>query len=121
MGQTIDRCINIFKDSNYANFQRTLDGEMKRLRALGLGIKKRQAEPITIEEENKLWEKGVLGESDPQTLLDTVLFLCHAASMIHFALHSGQEHRSLKLSQFELQTDDDGSLFLLYTKNTSKK
>ena len=37
--------------------------------------KKRQAEPITVEEENKLWEKGVLGESDPQTLLDTVLFL----------------------------------------------
>ena len=74
---------------------------MKRLRALGLGIKKRhcQAEPITIEEENKLWEKGVLGESDPQTLLDTVLFLCG----IHFALRSGQEHRNLKLSQFELR------------------
>ena len=108
--------INIFKDSSYASFQRTLDGEMKRLRASGLGVKKRQAEPITIEEENTLWEKGVLGESDPQTLLDTVLFLCG----IHFALRSGQEHRSLKLSQFELQTDEDGSSFLLYTENTSK-
>ena len=85
---------------------------MKRLR----GVKKRQAEPITVEEENKLWEKGVLGESDPQTLLDTVLFLCG----IHFALRSGQEHRSLKLSQFELQIDEDGSSFLLYTENTSK-
>ena len=78
--------------------------------------KERQAEPITVEEENKLWEKGVLGESDPQTLLDTVVFL----SGIHFAHRSGQEHRSLKLSQFELQTDEDGSLFLLYTENTSK-
>ena len=49
--------------------------------ALGLGVKKRQAEPITVEEEKKLWEKGVLGESDPQTLLDTVLLLCG----IHFS------------------------------------
>ena len=72
--------------------------------------------PITIEEENMLWDKGVLGESDPQTLLDTVLFLCE----IHFALCSGQEHCSLKLSQFELQTDEDGSSFLLYTENISK-
>ena len=55
---------------------------MERLRLSGLGIKKRQGEPITIAEENILWEKGVLGEHDPQTLLDTVLFLCG----IHFAL-----------------------------------
>ena len=88
---------------------------MKRLRASGLGVKKRQAEPIIIKEENMPWDKGVLGESDPQTLLDTVLLLCR----IHFALRSGQEHRSLKLSQFELQTDEDGSSFLLYTENTS--
>ena len=83
-------------------------------RALGLGVKKRQAEPITIEEENKQWEKGVLGDSDLQTLLDTLLFLCG----IHFTLRSGQEHRSLKLSQFELQTDEDGSSFLLCTEIT---
>ena len=76
---------------------------MKRLRASGLGVKKRQAEPITIEEENALWEKGVLGESDPKALLDTILFLCG----IHFSLRSGQEHRSLKLSQFEVQTKMD--------------
>ena len=73
---------------------------MKRLRSSGLGVKKRQAEPITIEEENILWEKGVLGEHDSQTLLDTVLFLCG----IHFALRSGLEHRNLRLSQFEVQS-----------------
>ena len=40
--------LNIFKDPIFAGFQRTLDSEMKRLRALGLGVKKKQAEPITI-------------------------------------------------------------------------
>ena len=33
--------INIFKDPQYAGFQRTLDAEMKRLRSMGLGVKKR--------------------------------------------------------------------------------
>ena len=95
--------INIFKDHQYAGFQKTLDGEMKRLRSLGLGVKKRQADPITIQKENDLWEKGILGEHDPQTLLDTLLFLCG----IHFALWSGQEHRNLQLSQFEIQSDQE--------------
>jgi hypothetical protein len=74
--------INIFKDHQYAGFQKTLDGEMKRLCSSGLGVKKRQAEPITVQEENDLWEKGVLGADNLQTLLDTLLFLCG----IHFAL-----------------------------------
>ena len=65
---------------------------------MGLGVKKRQVEPISIQEENVLWETGCLklSEQDPHTLLDTMLFLCG----IHFALRSGEEHRSLHLSQF---------------------
>ena len=83
--------INLFKDPAFAGFQRTLDGELKWLRSLGLGVKKKQAEPISIEEENLLWERGLLGEDKPQALLDTIFFLCG----IHFALHSGEEHPSL--------------------------
>ena len=74
--------INIFKDYQYTGFRKTLDGEMKRLRSAGIDMKKRQAELISVEEEDTLWQKGVLGEHDPQTLLDTMLFLCG----IHFAL-----------------------------------
>ena len=108
--------MNIFKDPVFAGFQRTLDSEMKRLRALGLGVKKKQAEPIIIEEEDLLWEKGFLGDANPQQLLDTMLFLCG----VHFALRSGEEHRSLQLSQFELVCPKDGRAHLIYTENYSK-
>ena len=77
---------------------------------MDLGVKKRQAEPISIQEENVLWKKGCLGEQDPHTLLDTVLFLCG----IHFALRSGEEHRSLHLSQFEIQQIENGSQCLVF-------
>ena len=49
--------INIFNDPQYAGFQKTLDAEMKRLRSMGVGVKKRQAEPIFIQEDNILWER----------------------------------------------------------------
>ena len=83
---------------------------------MGLGLKKRQAEPISIDEENILWEKRYLGEQDPHTLLDTMFFLCG----IHFALRSGEEHRSLRISQLEIKQDEKGSECLVYTENTSK-
>ena len=52
---------------------------------MGPGVKKRQGELISTEEETILWEKGCLGEQDPHTLLDTMFFFCG----IHFALCSG--------------------------------
>ena len=39
--------INFFKDADFAGFQKTMDGEMKRLRSLGLGVKPKRAEPIS--------------------------------------------------------------------------
>ena len=53
---------------------------------------------------------------NPQQLLDTVLFLCG----VHFALRSGEEHRSLQLSQLELVCPKDGRSHLIYTENYSK-
>ena len=67
--------IDIFKDSLFADFRATLDGEMKQLQSLGIGAKKRQAESLTEEEEERLWQTGQLGEHSPQALLDTMLFM----------------------------------------------
>ena len=83
---------------------------MKRLRSIGLGVKTKQAEPLSIQEENQLWELGLLGDHPPQVLIDTMLFLCG----MHFALRSGQEHRTLRVSQFELVNNGDDTPYLIY-------
>ena len=41
----------------------------------GLGLTKKQGEVITLDEEEELWGKGVLGDSNPQQLLDTMVYL----------------------------------------------
>ena len=48
--------IDIFKDSEFADFRVCLDAEMKRLQKAGLGSKTRKAEPLTVEEEELLWK-----------------------------------------------------------------
>ena len=114
-----ERCpgINFFKDSEFDSFRKTLDGEMRRLRAQGLGVQRKQAEPFSIEEENKLWSDGLLGADSPQILLDTMVFMCG----LYFALRSGQEHRDLQYSQIRLVEPPTASTpHLIYTENISK-
>ena len=63
---------NFFSDACFAAFRKTLDGEMKRLRSLGMGVVTKQAEPVIEDEEDRLWEAGCLGEHSPQALSDTI-------------------------------------------------
>ena len=93
---------------------------MKRLRATGHGVKVKKAEPITLEEEEQMWQSGVLGDKDPQTLLYTVFYLIG----INFTLLSGSEHRRLRYTDSQLQLvcdgDDDDDLCLVYREDVSK-
>ena len=109
--------IDFFKDSRFSGLRATLDAEMKRLKAKGLGSKKRQAEPLTEREKEMLWESKQLGHHSPKALLDTMLFMCG----IYFALRSGQEHRALRHHppQIELVEKDQVRAFLRYTEDVS--
>ena len=69
---------------------------MKRLQQEGLGFASRKAEPLTEEEEELLWTKGLLGKHSPQTLLDTIIFM----NGVYFALRSGKEHRQLRANPY---------------------
>ena len=48
---------------------------MKRLQSAGVGSKKRQAEVLTEEDEELLWQKGLLCDATPQTLVDTMVYM----------------------------------------------
>ena len=91
--------IDLFKDACFADFRMCLDSEMKRLQRAGLGSQKKKAEPLTEEEEELLWNKGLFGCKTPQALVDTVLFM----NGVYFALRSGSEHRQLRSETCQIQ------------------
>ena len=108
--------LDIFREHTFANFRKTLDAEMKRLRTLGHGTHVKQAEPVSDAEKDSLWSKGKLGSQTPQSLLDTVVFLYR----LYFALRSGKEDRNLSTDQLELVEQPDSVPHLIYTENVSK-
>ncbi len=110
--------IVFFADHDFADFKKSLDAEMKRLQYKGLGSKKCQAEPLSLDEEEILWEKGLLGDKDPHTLLDTMVF-CNG---LYFTLRSGREHRQLRLRpcQIELIEMEGERPYWKYTEDLFK-
>ena len=91
---------------------------MKLLQSQGDGSNIRQAEVVTEEEENLLWERGYLGDTTPQSLLDTMVFY----NGLYFALRSGGEHRQLRRMpcQIELIEPPGQRAYLRYVEDVSK-
>ncbi|KAK6175979.1 hypothetical protein SNE40_014351 [Patella caerulea] len=115
------KSVNIFEDDDFEQTRKALDTCMKEKAAMGLGISNRQsAEIITLEEEENLWKRGVLGSDTPAVLLDTIFYL----TGLHFSLRGGQEHRSLRLFDNPQITgphmDSNEKRFLLYKEEVSK-
>ena len=110
--------LDVFKDPEFAEFRASLDAEMKRLQQRGVGTTAKQAEPLSEAEEEVLWEKGLLGDSSPQTLLDTIIFM----NGLYFALRSGSEHRALRFSppQITVVEREGERPYLEYREDTSK-
>lgn len=109
--------IDFFKDPEFADFCGSLDAETKRLQQLEIGSTKKQAETLTDTKEDSLWEKGLLGDHTPQTLLDTIFY-----NGYYFALRSGKEHRQLRRNPCQIQAvEHPGERpFLRYTEDVSK-
>ena len=69
----------------------TLDNVMKE--CTHAGIKGHpECDVVTENHEQILWEKGILGESNPDQLRRTIFFLCG----LKFGLWGGQEHSELR-------------------------
>ena len=65
--------VNLLSDT-FHHVQTVLNTIMKSRNAQGVGIRNPN-NAITVAEENILWEKGILGFEDPDTLRNTVLFM----------------------------------------------
>ncbi len=105
---------DLFCDAEIAEFRASLDAEMKRLQSQGVGSKRKQAEVLTESDEQLSWQKGLLGDATPQSLLDTVVFYCG----LYFALRSGKEHRQLRNCpcQIEIVERPNKRPYLKYTE-----
>ncbi len=106
----LHRSYKFLQDTDFLQVKNTLDGLMKDRASAGLGIRRKQAQVITLDEEESMWNTGILGSSNPAQLLNTLIYLIG----LNFALRGGQEHRNLRHnnSQLTVLTDNNGGKFL---------
>ena len=78
----------IINDPAFCDVKYTLDNTMKMHVASGIGLSVRQAQVLSVTDEDYLWSLGLLGVLNPQQLLNTVVFSVGKG----FALRAGKEH-----------------------------
>ena len=86
-------------DQVFKPLHHVLNNHSKKLLTDGVGAKKKQARVVTSQEEETLWDKGVMGTHSPTSLQNAIFFYCGVC----FCLRGGVEHRYLKLNQFEIE------------------
>lgn len=110
------RKVNLFSGLLFQKLMKSLDIEMKISTQDKLGLKPKQAQIITQEIENVLWDNNFLGESCPESLLRTTFYLIG----LNFGMRAGDEHRKLSIDSFSFEIDSEGREYLLYSESVSK-
>ena len=80
-------------DQHIKAIHNSLDSLFRNLRTKNIGTSLKHAEVFTRDEEQIMWNKGILGTTTPQSLLNAVFYLKS------FFLSGREEHRQLCISQ----------------------
>ena len=108
--------IDFLTDTKFRILKNTLDARMKSLTRAGVGVERNRSEPISVDEEEMLWSKGMLGDSSPDILRDTMVYMCG----LYFALRGGMELRQLTRKQLSIHELSNGDRYIQYQEMGSK-
>ncbi|XP_066288310.1 uncharacterized protein [Branchiostoma lanceolatum] len=90
------------KDIRFAKFRKAMDPRMKELTAEGVGLEKRQADPLTMEDEDNI-----------TNWLNSEAYNANERSGL-FGLRGMDEHRRLQVEQYKFGSDVNGR-YMQYT------
>lgn len=110
--------VNLFTDSRFNDSIKSMNTAMKESAEAGNVSGERSSRPISIDDENKLWEAGVLSWNNPKQTLNTAVFLLS----IHTSVRGGKELRSWRYGDdgpFRLDSRL-GKEVLLYNESKNK-
>ena len=113
----------LIHSDQFEDLKTVLDNVMKERCAENIGNVKRQADLISYEYEETMWQRGILGEDTPDKLRSTVLFLLG----INLALRAVDEHYHLrrtmpnKVSQLSFENNSKGVKCLVFREDTCTK
>ncbi len=111
----------LMEGSNFLCVHNTLDNLMKQRALARISKAAKSADPISVDDKQKLWDEGVLGEFQPDQLRSTVMYLLG----LTFVLRGCQEQRALRCPphdpQITVHVNTEGNEYLLYKEDVHSK
>lgn len=110
--------VSLIKGHEFSRSKEVLKCKQKNLKKQGKGNLPNRADAVSDEEINILFEKGCLGTSSPNALLNNMWYL----NTLHFGIRGGgEEHRALCWGDITLKHDNELDLnFLEYNERQTK-
>lgn len=108
--------VSIIQDLAFEKLRKTLHSKQKQLKKQGKGNKPNASVALTEEEMKILYDKGFLGTSSPEAILNT-LWLNNS---IHFGLRGITEHHNMRWGDARLCKTDQGVEYLEFTERQTK-
>ena len=100
-------------DAHFARTRSALDARMKQLTKEGVGTVRKQAEPLSREQEDLLWAEGIFSVSTGWGLTYAVFWYnCKL-----FGMRGADEHRTLTCEQFDVGSDRTGRFLRFMGRN----
>ena len=113
----------LVESRQFVEVRNVLDNVMKERASRNIGTSVKQAKYISLNFEEELWKKGLLGEDSPDKLRGTVLFLIG----MNMGLRAGDEHHALRRntpdteSQIQFKCDSKGVRCVVYKEDSVTK
>ena len=106
----------IVRHDAFWSSRQVLEGKARVNRMNDKGKVPNRAKSVSGAEENILWESWQLGCNYSRSIIQTVWW----NNGLHFGMRGREEHQSLKMEQFRLEIDENGSRYISYTERLSK-
>ena len=108
---------DIFKDSFFKTTRNVLASKRRSLKQQGKGNKPNRADAVSLADEEKLWELGVMGMDTPESLLNLLWF----ATTKLLGFRGVHETRQLRWGDFEWVMDNNGQVnHIVWTERETK-
>lgn len=105
------------KGNQFNDLHKSLDTKMKQLHAADVGCKRSSSDPVTMDDEIKLWQSGVFNRHTATGLSNAVFYYNGKL----FGFRGFQEHVNCQASQFEILEDKECKLrYILFTPGQRK-
>ena len=108
--------VSIINDLAFDRLRKTLHSKQKQLKKKGKGNKPHASVALTEDEMKILYEKGLLGASSPEALLNA-LWLNNS---LHFGLRGIEEHHDMRWGDVKLCKTDHGNEYLEFNECQTK-